>query len=326
MMKHFLSCDWGTSSFRLRLIDADSLKVLIEIKNKQGIADTYRAWLEQKDSVGRQAFYWRIIREQLEELGRHVYLDKVGLSLSGIPVVLSGMASSTIGLVEVPYKALPFALDGSDLKVKVIREYNPDNPLVIISGACSANDVMRGEETKILGCSDAIGNDLIQLLMPGTHPKHVWVQEGQVTGFKTYMTGEFFDLLSGQSVLSGSVKVGGNLEEQDCEQHFHAGVAAGAKGNILNTSFMVRTRQVLDKVPEEYNFHYLSGLLIGSEVKDLDRTAPIYLVSSGVHTSLYIEACAVLGIRIEKVIQADRALIRGQQVILMNCPAWLKSR
>lgn len=315
MMKHFLSCDWGTSSFRLRLIEADSLRVLAEIRSNEGIADTYRAWLEQKDPVERQVFYLRIIKEQVEELGRQAYFDKVRLDLSAIPVVLSGMASSTIGLVDIPYKQLPFALDGSDLKVKVIKEHSPNNPLVIISGVCSADDVMRGEETKILGCADAIGSGPVQLLMPGTHPKHILIQEGQVTGFKTYMTGEFFDLLSSQSVLSGSVKVGANLEEQQCEQHFHEGVAAGAKGNILNTSFMVRTRQVLDKVPEEYNFHYLSGLLIGCELNDLDRTSAIYLVSSGVHTSLYSEACAVLGIKIVQVIGADWALIRGQQAI-----------
>ncbi len=325
MMKHFLSCDWGTSSFRLRLIEAKGLKVLAEVRSKQGIADTYRSWMEQKDAVARQAFYVRILKTQIDELSQQAGLLNDELSLAGIPVLLSGMASSTIGLVDIPYKELPLALNASDLNTRVIEEHSPDNPLIVISGACTANDVMRGEETKVLGCAHYLGDteNAIQLLMPGTHPKHILVEGGELRSFKTYMTGEFFDLLSGQSVLSGSVKSGGNLEDHDCKQHFKEGVLAGAAGSILHASFMIRTRQVLHQIPSELNYYYLSGLLIGTELKELDKSIPLYLVSTGQHNSLYSEACAVLGISMVKVIDADDALIRGQQVVFLSTYAGL---
>ncbi|RZM25014.1 MAG: 2-keto-3-deoxy-galactonokinase [Pedobacter sp.] len=320
MMNHFLSCDWGTSSFRLRLIETEGLKVLAEIRSKQGIADTYRAWLEQKDSAERQAFYVRIIKNQIDELSQQSDLQNDRLSLVGIPVLLSGMASSTIGLVDIPYKELPFTLDGSNLNIRIIEEHSPENPLIVISGACTANDVMRGEETKVLGCAHYLGDTekVLQLLMPGTHPKHILIERSELRSFKTFMTGEFFDLLSGQSVLSGSVRVGGHLKDRNCAKHFEDGVLKGAKDNILHASFITRTRHVLDKVPEEYNYYYLSGLLIGAELKELDETLPLYLVSTGQHTSLYSEACAVLGINIQHIIDADEALIRGQQVVFLS--------
>lgn len=320
MMKHFLSCDWGTSSFRLRLIEVEGLKVLAEIRSKQGIADTYQAWREVTDSVDRQEFYVRIIKEKIDELSQQAGLQNYGLSLVGIPFLLSGMASSTLGLVDIPYKELPFALDGSDLNIRIIEEHIPDNPLIVISGACTADDVMRGEETKVLGCAHHLGDteSAVQLLMPGTHPKHILIEGAELRSFKTYMTGEFFDLLSGHGVLSGSVKSGGNLEDQDFAQHFKDGVLTGAAGNILHSSFLVRTRQVLQHISAELNYYYLSGLLIGAELKELDKSIPLYLVSTGQHTSLYSTACAALGIEIVEVIDADEALIRGQRAIFVR--------
>lgn len=317
MMEHFLSCDWGTSSFRLRLIEANSLKVIAVVRGKEGIADTYRSWQDQKDVLGREAFYMRIVKDQVNALSLHDDVQRLGISLSGIPVVLSGMASSTIGMVDIPYKTVPFALDGSDLNIRKL-ENQSDNPVIIISGASTGNDVMRGEETKVLGCAHYLsGSDQkLQLLMPGTHPKHLLVKDQQVWSFKTYMTGEFFDLLAGQSVLAGSVQAGGDLEDPICGQHFEEGLEAAQKGNILHNSFMVRTRQVLHDVSELYNYYYLSGLLIGTELKEVNKMFPVYLVSAGLHTTLYENACAVLGISIEKIIDADEALIRGQEVVL----------
>jgi len=317
MMNYFLSCDWGTSSFRLRLIEADSLLVLAERKSKEGISDTYRSWLSQKDAVARQDFYVRIIRRQIDKLGQDAELQKQNIDLAGIPVILSGMASSTIGLIELPYKAVPFALNSSDLNMQVLNEEAGANPLIVVSGACTENDVIRGEETKVLGCAQYLndGEEEVLLLMPGTHPKHILIRGQQVYGFKSYMTGEFFDLLSGHGVLSAVVKEGADIDDPESTRHFNEGLKDAGESNLLHASFMVRTRQVLQQIPPEHNYHYLSGLLIGNELKDMNRACSVYLVSTGLHTRLYSKACAALGIHIEQVIDADEALVRGQQIV-----------
>ncbi|WP_343306786.1 2-dehydro-3-deoxygalactonokinase [Chitinophaga niabensis] len=301
-MKYFLSCDWGTSSFRLRLVE--DLKIIAEERSGTGIAGTYQQW--QQASLPREEFFAAIINRQIDVLA-----ERTGISLEEIPVVLSGMASSSIGMVELPYKELPFSLSGSDLTV------HRSGRFIIISGACSENDVMRGEETKVVGCAASLP-DTALLLMPGTHNKHLVVKGGEVVRFKTYMTGEFFDLLSTHSILAASVNSDGMLDDPACRDCFKLGLQAGWAGNLLHAAFMVRTNQLLKKIPPAYNSFYLSGLLIGAELKEVPANMPVYLVAGASHIPLYTLACQILSIRVEAVVDADEALIRGQWGVISN--------
>jgi 2-dehydro-3-deoxygalactonokinase len=116
------------------------------------------------------------------------------------------MASSTIGMADLPYKDIPFSTDGSDLKLHTIpASVSFKHSVTLISGVRTEDDVMRGEETKLIGCTVGVSNKNNHLfIFPGTHPKHVHVKNDKATAFKTYMTGEFFDLLSTKSILSVS--------------------------------------------------------------------------------------------------------------------------
>src|SRR5690606_13697012 len=105
-MRVFLSCDWGTSAFRLRLIQSDDLRVLAETTRGQGIAETYSRWIDQGKRHERQTFYASLLKERIAELRQ-----QSGHPLTGVPVVLSGMASSSIGMKELPYQKLPVHLD-----------------------------------------------------------------------------------------------------------------------------------------------------------------------------------------------------------------------
>lgn len=241
-MKHWLSCDWGTSAFRLRLVERDSCNIISEEKSGYGISAAFRDW--QASVMPREAFFAGIIRRSIAMLG-----ERTGLRLEGLPVVLSGMASASIGMLELPYHELPFRLNGSDLKVQVFEEF------LIISGARCNNDVMRGEETKIVGCAGWLKDHAEEkrLLLPGTHPKHVVVQGGEAVAFKTFMTGEFFDLLSKHSILSASVNSGGDLEAPGAREAFTSGLIAGKSGDLLHQVFTVRTNQLLKNVPPELN-------------------------------------------------------------------------
>lgn len=305
--RYFLSCDWGTSSFRLRLVEAGSLNVIAEERSGDGIAGTYQHW--QQTSQPREDFFAAIISRQIDALAA-----RTGIPLQEVPVVLSGMASSSIGMIELPYKELPFSLSGADLGVHTFSRF------IIISGACSAHDVMRGEETKVTGCAAWLPDATQEqwLLMPGTHPKHVVVSHRQVVRFQTFMTGEFFDLLSTHSILSASVSSDGALNDPASRTCFTEGLHAGWSGNLLHAAFMVRTNQLLRKISPAHNRFYLSGLLIGAELKAVPPDTPVYLVSGPLHTPLYTLACEVLNIHIAAVIDADEALIRGQQAVMSN--------
>jgi 2-dehydro-3-deoxygalactonokinase len=306
-MDYFLSCDWGTSSFRLRLVEAGSLNVIAEEKSGTGIAATYQQW--QQTNLPRENFYAAIINRHI-----NILAEKTGMPLQAVPVVLSGMASSSIGMIELPYKELPFCGSGADLAVHTFNRF------LIISGASNRYDVMRGEETKVAGCV-ALLPDATQeqwLLIPGTHPKHVIINGNQVVGFQTYMTGEIFDLLTTHSILSTSVGNDGTLDDPASIACFTEGVHAGSSDNLLHAVFMVRTNQLLKKISPAHNRFYLSGLLIGAELKAVPPNMPVYLVAGPQHTPLYTLACKVLNIHVVTVIDADKALIRGQQAVISN--------
>jgi len=309
----FLSCDWGTSTFRLRLVRAADLRILAEIMQGQGIAETYSRWKKQENTPGRQAFYASILRDCILELGR-----QSGQLLTGIPVILSGMASSSIGMKELPYQKLPISLDGANLWVERFESDEEMNPLVIISGVQTDTDVMRGEETKMVGCSsmlaDEDGEQLI--ILPGTHSKHVTVKQRKVIAFQTHMTGEFFKLLSTHSILAASIEEGTDLNEPANQVCFREGVEAGSASGLLHAAFRVRTNQLLKNISKTENFHYLSGLLMGAELKCIPAGMPVYLVTGSVHDILYRTALDELGVSVRGAMDADLALIAGQYMTL----------
>lgn len=312
-MDYFLSCDWGTSSFRLRLIQVKNLTPISEIKNDLGVLETFNRWRRAENPADRMQFYTAIIEDHIKTMGQ-----KLSMSLQGVPVVLSGMASSTIGLMELPYKTLPFAVDGSDLKVEGLTGGKNATPFLIVSGARTENDVMRGEETKIVGCASLLADDGQEqlLILPGTHPKHIFIENSRVFSFKTFMTGEFFDLLGTKSILASSIEAGGDLGNPLNRESFIQAVKASRTACLLHNSFMVRTNELLKNTPKQQNFYYLSGLLIGTELADVASRSSTYLLGGSMHTALYMLACEVLGIDIVKSIDADQALINGQRLLL----------
>jgi 2-dehydro-3-deoxygalactonokinase len=312
-MKHFLSCDWGTSSFRLKLVETGTLKTLAEVQNNQGVASTNLQWQEAAKGQSRFLFYTSVIASAVTMLEK-----KQNDSWSGVPVILSGMASSTLGMIQLPYKQLPFKTDGSDLKVERV-EATKDfvHDVFIISGVCSDTDVMRGEETQIVGAVDPSTKDEGVFILPGTHSKHIHVKNNVAYTFRTYMTGELFAILSINSTLTQGL-VGGESDEND-KASFIQGVKDSINSNLLNSLFRVRTRFVLDELPASHNRSYLSGLLIGTELNDLKGLQTNITVVSSNIGNVYKTAMQTLDINVPLTIISDPDVtVRGQSIIFAN--------
>ncbi|HWK07556.1 MAG TPA: 2-dehydro-3-deoxygalactonokinase [Puia sp.] len=304
---HFISCDWGTTSLRLRLVEAHTLRVLAGVKDDQGIAAAFQLWKNTgKGEAERIPFYRSLLEARVQQLQAS--------PLSGIPLIISGMASSSIGMKELPYKELPFSVDGKDLRMEIFEatEVFPHRTL-LLSGVRSSNDVMRGEETQLIGCFPSPASGERIFIFPGTHSKHIRVRDGKVIDFKTYMTGEFFSLLIRHSILAGSVaEPTGSVAETAAPAvtAFQQGVLDSIDANLLHHSFLVRTHQLFGALSKEDNYHYLSGLLIGSECKDLIGTClPLTLVSSGTLRDPYTNALQALGITDFEIQDLDQTVI-----------------
>jgi 2-dehydro-3-deoxygalactonokinase len=314
VIKQFLSCDWGTSSFRIKLIETDGLTVLSEVHHNQGISNTYLGWKQCEAVHDRFLFFLDVIKSSIIVLE-----GKVNKSLSGVPVLLSGMASSTLGMITLPYKELPFKTDGSDLKLhwaKAKKGFEHD--VIIISGVCSETDVMRGEETQLVGAIQKDFQEEHVYIFPGTHSKHITVKENNVCSFKTYMTGELFALLSNHGTLAEAVDVTSDLLDEACIQNFKQGVEDTLKSNLLHSLFQVRARFLLLNSSKDLNSSYLSGLLIGQEVKDVVNQNPsgITLVGHGINKR-YQLAMQTLNIQTPvRLINDGDVTAKGQFAIL----------
>ena len=270
MKKYFLSCDWGTTAFRLRLIDTSNHEVVSEITSLEGIARTFQAWkASDMPANDRERFFKYHLKHQITALENQVQKD-----LTGVDIVISGMASSSIGMVELPYARLPFDLSGHEAILhKIERNTDFQHDILLISGVRSDDDVMRGEETQLIGLINLLKlpiTDDFVFVLPGTHSKHVYIEKGHIVRFHTFMTGEMFQIISNHSILKDSIELV-DLEHLSPFEwaFFTKGVQDTEGANMLNLFFKIRTNQLFNKCTKKENALYLSGLLMGSELREL---------------------------------------------------------
>ena len=297
-----------------------------EVQSGDGISGIHRDW-QNGDYESRGITKNKLFREKLL-LQINSLSKKTGIVLHHVPVLISGMASSTIGIEEVPYAVLPFSLDGLHVKSKKISA-QPDFPheIMLISGVKSDQDVMRGEETQLIGIWSLLADRNIQpkeaiVIFPGTHSKHIYVKDGQLIHFKTFMTGEMYQVICNHSILKDSVKMNDALEPSPADiQAFKTGIKDSQQSGILNSLFTVRTNQLFKRLNKTQNAFYLSGLLIGSELIDLVKKhdCPLFLCSGKKLYSLYKIALEELELsaRINFIATdlVETAAMTGQKII-----------
>jgi 2-dehydro-3-deoxygalactonokinase len=262
----FISCDWGTTRLRLRVVRLPECRVLTEVESPDGVAPLAAG----STAADRPARFGAVLSQAIRRL-----VAKFEQPLDDVRVLISGMASSSIGWQEVPYARLPLGLDGDGLIWQELPrpEGFPAGRLALISGAATDRDVLRGEETQALGLfqlsetAQAKAGSLV--ILPGTHSKHLRIDAGRIDDFQTFMTGELFEVLAAHSILRHSVSHDSNPSLPATDQWrvaFCDGVRQAAELPLSAALFRVRTRQVLGARSDISNRAFLSGVLIGSEL------------------------------------------------------------
>lgn len=315
----FLSCDWGTTHFRLRWVDARDGRVISESASGEGVKSLRARWMsegEPKDCAARFEDFL---------VARIASMHPDSTISDDCQVVISGMASSSVGWIELPYAQMPFSLDGSSLITRSLKLNVPHGggkvEVLLLSGLANEKGMMRGEETEMIGLwPDAVslcGNCETVVILPGTHSKHVKVREGRIVDLRTYMTGELFEILTRHSILSASVGdhiQAADLAEPEAMEGFLAGVDQVKRQGLPQSLFEVRSRQVLHSCTARSNRWYLSGLLIGAEMLELrsfeNDPVSILLHAGEPQRTAYLLAGRRLGLQ-------DR--VRSTDGILQGC-------
>lgn len=280
--------DWGSSSFRAYRFDSSG---------------------EMVDKIDQAAGIKTVTDQNFE----NVLFESIGHWLQpGDAILFSGMITSRNGWMETPYLECPVSLHqlGSKSSVKKISNDIAGLFLPGLSMRTPA-DVMRGEELQLYG---ALSHDEQLVILPGTHSKWACVRAGVVEKFHTVVTGELFELLINHSL------VGGLATSIDfSEKGFNDGVRSGyASKTIVSQLFVARSGVLLEQLNPNDVYSYISGLLIGNEIKESDtvfsNNLPILLVGADSLIAKYLSAFELLGISAE-VESRDAAALGFQKII-----------
>src|SRR5215216_3825818 len=288
----YVAVDWGTSSFRLWLVDRAG-NVLGERRSHEGMM-----------AAGKLGFATVL----------QSHLDAVGAA-PGLPVIVCGMAGARQGWVEAGYVDTPARL--ASIPEHAVAVPGQDRDIRILPGIAQrdpkAPDVMRGEETQLLGVLGLDAADEVVVCMPGTHSKWVRANGGMVERFATFMTGELFDVVSRETILSHAVAGADQAEDIDT---FRSAVMAAFKWPAFaaNLLFQVRSGQLLYGGKPAAAREKISGTLIGLELAaglaGEGRSAGITLVASGRLQMLYRLAFETVSVPVRSI-EAEDAVLRG---------------
>ena len=218
------------------------------------------------------------------------------------PRLACGMIGSRQGWRETPYVSCPATLDELVAGIAVTGgDELAIVPGVITRDAAGMPDVMRGEETQIVGAIDGEAGPVLAVL-PGTHSKWVRVEHGRLVDFQTCMTGELYAVLLEHSILGRLAERGPSGQDDDA---FARGVVRGlGPGGLTHDLFGARTLCLAGELAPTGVADWLSGLLIGREIRTArswafragNDASTVRVIGADALTGRYVAALVAAGI------------------------------
>jgi 2-dehydro-3-deoxygalactonokinase len=295
----FIGVDWGTSSFRAYLATGDGA-VIERVESARGILSIAKG--KHEDVLAGLVGGWRPAGDAL-------------------PILMSGMIGARQGWVEAPYAQCPAGLPEIASAIVTV-ETRTLGPLGLVPGVRlddrdGAPDVMRGEETQILGALAATRRVEGVFVLPGTHSKWARIKAGRIESFATYMTGEIFAALKDHTIL-GRMMEGQAADGAGFAEGVRKAMGLRRPGDVLNAVFMTRTLGLFDRLAPNQLSDYLSGLLIGAELlSGAGGAQSAVVIGSPALTARYRTAGELLGLPLEAA--PDDCAALGQLALL---PHW----
>lgn len=266
MSDDWLAIDWGTTNRRVYAVAGDGTVTRSE-RDDRGILS-------------------------IPAGGYQAEVADIRARFGDLHILCAGMVGSNRGWAELPYVACPAGFEALAASVRWVEP----GRTAIVPGVTVADgrrrDVMRGEEVQLLGAVAAgLAPADALLCQPGTHCKWAWMMGGRIERFVTAMTGELYALLGKHSLLSAQMD-GPATPGAD----FLAGVADSADGDLTARLFGVRADAVTGEGAISDAASYISGLLIGADVRRrLGADEHAYVLADAGLGGLYVAAIAAVG-------------------------------
>jgi 2-dehydro-3-deoxygalactonokinase len=221
-------------------------------------------------------------------------------AIPSLPIVASGMVGSREGWREAAYLDVPLNVFDLSKHLTELRASRGET-IRIVPGLMRRGElvnVMRGEETQILGALAARPSDEkkeVWICLPGTHSKWARIKGSTVEDFETFMTGELYAALCKHTILRHTMKQSASFLALAFDRGVRVAETAGHLG-VLSNVFSVRTFGLTRELRSEEQPDYLSGLLIGHEINAFSAlcagksSVPVVLVGQPSLTMRYRRA------------------------------------
>lgn len=268
-MANYITIDGGTTNTRVHLI-------------KSGIVtDTVKLSVGVKANIGGTQMYENEIKRAIEK----ILTDNNCIEADIEKILCSGMITSDLGLCTLPHLTLPCGIKEMSAAVehRHLTEIS-DIPFVFIRGlkTCGAGfetaDMMRGEETELMGLGEKMEEDCLYVL-PGSHSKLIQTdKDGKITDFSTFLTGEMIEAISSHTILSGSIDLKNSVLDTDLLEKGY--MLCESKG-INAALFKVRTLKVLFNATDSAVYSFFMGAVLHGEIKSIIKSAAKKVVIGG---------------------------------------------
>ena len=312
MQAQLIALDWGTTSLR-----AYRLGERGQVLQQRALG----AGIMQLPTAPRQ-----IAGKQCDDGFELAFDEACGDWLDAqpdLPVIACGMVGSAQGWREAVYRETPASVDELSAALQTVRSTRGVT-VHIIPGVLQRSalpNVMRGEETQVLGVLASLPDDQanrpLLIGLPGSHSKWVAVVEGRIVHFDTFMTGEVYAALCAHTILGRTMQRSDSLDTVAFDRGLAVALSADGAAGPLSTIFSTRTLGLTSQLEASAQPDYLSGLLIGHELSALttlqqQRRQPlpaVILIGSEPLCARYSRALAAAGF--PEVTLAEQATERG---------------
>ena len=262
-MANYICIDGGTTNTRLHLVfNGDILDTV-------NLSIGARACSEDPEA------FKKLLQSAMQQL-----LQRNRLSQGEICRILaSGMITSELGIYTLKHRMIPVDLGILHQSTEEVSlcEISPI-PFVFLRGIKKENDMMRGEETELMGLIRLTGKQECTYVLPGSHTKIIATDaDGKIIDFSTTLTGEMIAALSQHTILKNSIDLGAPLQAESLMRGYEYCAKEGVNAALFN----VRVNNTIlgQAAGEVYSFFI--GVILHGDVEKILKSNPKKIVLAG---------------------------------------------
>lgn len=266
---NYITIDGGTSSTRVNLVE------------NYKITDSIKLNIGARSGIDNKGEYVNAIKEAIENI-----VKNSKLSINDIECILaSGMITSEFGLVNLKHINLPAGVKKLKENIHTTKieeisslDFNFVPGVKINSESFEQTDLIRGEETEVIGIIDPKYNDALYILC-GSHSKIMKVnQNSEIISFATMLTGEMITALSQGTILKDAVCLDVTTLNDD---FLLSGYDYTCENGINEALFKVRILKNIYNKSKEELYSFFMGIILCGEINHIIKNEEKTIVLSG---------------------------------------------